>query len=643
MRNKVWYLGCALCLVAAAATAETPEATVSTSITVVSAPEEKGAAVVSPVPIEEKTSVPMVSTSVVEETPVVAAKDPVPVTEVSAPLMSAPAPVVEVSAPLMSAPAPVVEVSAPLVDVPAPVVESPASPAETPTPVVQEKASISLEEPPPPAEEKSPVAVMAPAPTEAELASLRASLAKVETERDEAINHLEGVRADVDAIRQAQTTAQTQAIGLKTDLRAARTRIGILEKNLQTGQDQAKRDSAVITDLDSRVHDAMDAARHCGETLVGSEGRARTAAAEIVRLQQETQNLSQSRDGFKGQLAEREATLTTIQNQLMEREETLTKVQGLLQERESTLTTIQNQLTEREETLTKTQGLLQEREATLITTKNQLEEREETLTKVQGLLQERESTLTTIQIQLAEREETLTKAQGLLQDRESTLTITKNQLAEREEILAKVQRQVQDQESILTTLKDQLAMKEAQTTQLRLDLDGVTKERDDTRIYVAALETAKTGTEEALEKAKQELVDLNTRHTDLEDRYGQLTATLAPMDGGTLDAKTARAQAADAYDRYRVLWEKHLGHSRDSTELLTQVEQARHDLFVAQYRVMRAIGGGELYIVRPRDSLSDLARLASRDGSRWGEVREANAHLLTKTGPLLVGTSLVVP
>ncbi|CAK0757601.1 exported hypothetical protein [Gammaproteobacteria bacterium] len=609
MKHQGWYLGCALCLVAAMATAETPEVTVMTSTAAVApAVEEQGTTVAFPAPAEEKALVPTAPVPAAEEkTPVAVVAEPAPVPQENFP----------VSAEAQPSP----------VD------------AKSPATVVEEKSpSAAIEE------KQSPVvAVSAPAPTEVDLASLRASLARAEAERDEAINHLEGIRADVDAIRQAQTTAQTRAVGLEVDLRAARTRINILDKNVQTGREQARRDSVALADLDSRLHDALDAAQHCGETLASSEGRTRTAGAEIVHLQQEIQNLTQNRDELTVKLAEREDTLSKVQGQLQEREATLTATQNQLTERETTLTATQNQLAAREEALTKTQVQLQERDASLTAVQNQLAEREETQSRTQGQLQEREAALTATQNQLAAREATLTKVQEQIQDREATLTALQNQLVERDAMLAKTQEQLQEREANLTTAKNQLAAEETQATQLRLDLDGVTKERDEARTRVASLETEKVGLAGELEKTKQDQAEINTRYTDLEDRHGQLITTLAPMDGGTLDIKTARTQAAEAYEHYRVLWEKHLGRNRDSTELLTQIEQARHDLFVAQYRVMRVSGGGELYIVRPRDSLSDLARLASRDGSRWGEVRDANAHLLTKTGPLLVGTPLVVP
>ncbi|CAK0763344.1 exported hypothetical protein [Gammaproteobacteria bacterium] len=583
MKNGSWRLGCIFCLVATLTNAAIPEETVpAPAATALVTTEEKGATV--------ETSPP----AVVEEKAVAPVETPAPVVEEKTPVSPIAAP---------SSPAVVEEKTAAPVETPTSVAEekTPASPVAIPSPTVEEKAPVPAETPAPIVEEKVSAAAVVPTPTTEELASLGMKLAKVEAERNEAVSHLEGIRADVDAIRQAQVAAETRATGLETDLRAARTRMVILEKNVQTGREQTKHDLTVITSLESKVHDAMDAARHCGETLIGSEDRGRAATAQIARLQQETQNLSQAQDELKGQLAERE------------------------------------------EMLAKVRGQLQEREATLVATKGQLSEREETLTTIRGQLQEREETLTATKGQLVAREETLTKVNRQLQEREATLTTTQNQLVEREETLKTVQGKLQEQEVALVAVKDQLAAEQAKTAALHSDLSGVTKERDDALTHVAALATESAALRGDLEKTGQSLADMNHRYAALEDRYGHLTSTLAPVDGGTLDIKTARTQAAEAYNRYRILWEKHLGRSSNDSTLLTQVEQARHELFIAQYRVMRVSGGGELYIVRPRDSLSNLARLASRDGSRWGEVREANNHLLTNAGPLLVGTALVVP
>ncbi len=383
----------------------------------------------------------------------------------------------------------------------------------------------------------SPSVPTALADPHTELVALRASLAKTESERDEAMRHLEGIRADVAVIRQDGLTAQKRATGLEEDLLAARTRIAILEKNLITERDQSKRDAAMIASQESRVHDAMNAAHHCGETLGEFEVRAHTTADEMSHLQQKTQNLTEARDALQKQLAEQEVTLTQVR--------------------------------------------------------------------------------------------------GELKECEAPLALLKKELLERERTVSTLQVQAQERDEALATVKNKLTDSETQSVALRSNVDSVTKERDEARTRLSQLEEEATGLRENLGKSSQDLSALN-------DRYSKLTATLPSVDGGTLDSAAAEAAAAEIYDRYRKLWEEHLRHSRDAT-LMNEVYQTRHDLFAAQYRVMRAHGQGDIYVVRPHDSLSDIARFVSSDGNRLEKIRGANAHILAKSNALLVGMPLIVP
>ncbi len=415
-------------------------------------------------------------------------------------------------------------------------------------------------------------------------------LAKVEGERDEALQHLEGVRSDVEAIRRDQIAAQTRATGLEADFLAARTRIAILEKNLQMGREQSNRDATTITGLTAKAHDALEAAGHCGESLVTSEARNQAATDQVAHLQQDVQILTQAREELTGQVNARDASLA--------------EVHGQLQDRDTALATARKQIADQEATLTAQQRQIQEREAALSTLKNQLSASESQSTGLQ-------SNLDTV---IKDRDEARTQVAALETEKTGL------------------------QENLVGVIKDRdeartrVAALDTEKTGLQEDLVGVTKDRDEARTQVAVLETEKTGLQGKLSEA--------------DTRYRSFAATLAPVDGGTLDAKTAQTKAVEIYDRYAHLWEEHLRHTHDTT-LMPRIRQIRQELFIAQYRVMRTVGAAELYMVRPHDSLSDMARMASGE---WNleeayleRIRNANAHIVKKNAALLVGTPLIVP
>lgn len=445
-----------------------------------------------------------------------------------------------------------------------------------------------------------PLETETPPPFRAELEELRARLEKITAERDDAVSNLQRLRADVEVIHHAQITAQERATGLTIDLRAARGRITVLENNLQAAQEHEQEQNAVLNERETQRADAMEAARSCGENLVNSEHRVRNTEASISRLSQENSDQRKQLDSIHKQLAESENNLIHARAQINSQEIMINGVNQQLVQRDENIKTLQDRLQENNESLSITQ--------------KQLAESQNQLTQLQTQLHDRDTALQEMKLQLSQREENI---QGL-----------QLQLREHENSLANMQQQVKENEAIIV--------------KLRTELSAVTQERDNIQTRLTTVEQEKVELQTTLTKAKQDWTELNATHQNLDERYQYLMTTLAPIDGGNMDIKTAQSRAIEINNNYRSLWKKHLRRVRDPG-LMNQIIETRRNLFFAQYQVMRINGGGELYILRPNDSLSILARLAYGDGSRIAEIRKANSHLLDSNEPLLVGTTLVVP
>lgn len=433
-----------------------------------------------------------------------------------------------------------------------------------------------------------------------ELENIRAQLAQVTAERDSAQGELNSLRADVDAIQQAQSTAQIRATSLATDLRAARSRIDILEENIQTARDVEQQQIVTLQQRETQLSEAMTAAHSCGTNLVNSENRARTIAERLATSEQENHDYLQNLDNLKSQLAERENNLTQAHAQI------------------------------------------EKQDAAITTMNHDLEQRTDNLQNLRSQLQERDNLITTTQNELSTQNNQIKQYQSQLTERDQAILALQEQLTQRAEIITKLETQLAEQENSLAVLQKQLNSNNNTITNLNGDLANLTQEHANLQVRLTTVEQEKNNLQKTLTKANQDWNELNAQQQNLDERYRNLIATLAPIDGGTLDAKTAQDRAAEINNRYRALWEKHLRRSRDYG-LMAQIEVARRDLFFAQYQVMRVNGGGELYILRPNDSLSILARLAYGDGSRVTEIRRANAHLLDNKIPLVVGTTLIVP
>jgi len=501
-----------------------------------------------------------------------------------------------------------------------------------------------------------PLETETPPPFRAELEELRARLEKITAERDDAVSNLQRLRADVEVIHHAQITAQERATGLTIDLRAARGRITVLENNLQAAQEHEQEQNAVLNERETQRADAMEAARSCGENLVNSEHRVRNTEASISRLSQENSDQRKQLDSIHKQLAESENNLiharaqinsqeimiNGVNQQLVQRDENIKTLQDRLQENNESLSITQKQLAESQNQLTQLQTQLHERDTALQEMKLQLFQREENIQNLQSQLRERENSLADTQQQLAESRNQLTQLQTQLHDRDTALQEMKLQLSQREENIQGLQLQLREHENSLANMQQQVKENEAIIVKLRTELSAVTQERDNIQTRLTTVEQEKVELQTTLTKAKQDWTELNATHQNLDERYQYLMTTLAPIDGGNMDIKTAQSRAIEINNNYRSLWKKHLRRVRDPG-LMNQIIETRRNLFFAQYQVMRINGGGELYILRPNDSLSILARLAYGDGSRIAEIRKANSHLLDSNEPLLVGTTLVVP
>jgi nucleoid-associated protein YgaU len=144
-----------------------------------------------------------------------------------------------------------------------------------------------------------------------------------------------------------------------------------------------------------------------------------------------------------------------------------------------------------------------------------------------------------------------------------------------------------------------------------------------------------------LARLQGELAGVQAERDALDARLGELRALVPAPEGGSLTLEAAQGAAAAAATGLRDCLERLQG-PRDIQGRVA-VREAELALHRRQFAVARVSGARSVYRVRPSDSLALIASRFYGDAGHWGEIREANRHVLDDPDRLTPGISLVIP
>jgi len=155
-----------------------------------------------------------------------------------------------------------------------------------------------------------------------------------------------------------------------------------------------------------------------------------------------------------------------------------------------------------------------------------------------------------------------------------------------------------------------------------------------------------THLQSALTSAQAELARVTAERNEIraaaERELAALRAVLPPEEGGSLDAESARAAAAEPAQTLREAHRAMRRSGADREALEATIEQAAADMQRAQSLVSRT-EGGTLYQVGEGETLSSIAARFYGEGNAWPRIYQANQHVLENPDQVWPGTTLILP
>ncbi|MGM0813773.1 MAG: LysM peptidoglycan-binding domain-containing protein, partial [Pseudomonadota bacterium] len=197
---------------------------------------------------------------------------------------------------------------------------------------------------------------------------------------------------------------------------------------------------------------------------------------------------------------------------------------------------------------------------------------------------------------------------------------------------------------------DRIASLEADKSALQAELESAQADtaavREQAAEALAASESEVASLQAALAAAQAELARVSDERDALqvtaERELAALRAVLPPEEGGSLDAESARAAAAEPAETLREAHRAMRRSGADREALEATVEQAASDMQRAQSLLSRT-EGGTLYQVGEGETLSSIAARFYGEGNAWTRIYQANQHVLENPDQVWPGTTLILP
>lgn len=245
---------------------------------------------------------------------------------------------------------------------------------------------------------------------------------------------------------------------------------------------------------------------------------------------------------------------------------------------------------------------------------------------------------------LRSERDALTQQLGSVQNENEQLSgaleAAQTQNQELSSTLGEAQSQVSSLQEQLATLTQENQTSQAEREALQSQLESVQAEQADLSAQLSEANTSSEQLSERLTQAQNERDQLLSRLNQTLNQEQTLEESLTPRQD---QLEQARTQASEAAETYVALRQQTPNLSAVSEARRGEVEAAQRALLEAQRTVARLSGAQAAYTVRGGDSLSEIAVLFYRSGSRWTDIVDANGYVLDDPDALIPGMVLVIP